>query len=136
MLLRTYGSKLQSVELNFDSKALNEIGFRRDHQAAFDREEFLASHTLVSEHPLTADAEGLVHDEVEQEVLARLQAAVEGVLSSREAGDVVLVESEQGVDYPKTRQAQKNVVIEGENRLHFKVHVDPPLRLGVYRPNA
>jgi hypothetical protein len=135
MLLRPYGSRFQSVELNFDSKALNEIGFRRDHQAAFDREEFLAGHTRASEHALTAEAEGWVHDEVEQEVLARLRAAVEAVLEQRGDDGIVVVESD-GADYPKTRQATSNKVVEGENRLYFKVHVDPPLRLGVYRPNA
>ena len=48
MLLRRYGSRLQSVELNFDSKALNEIGFRRDHAVALDPDEFLATHTRVA----------------------------------------------------------------------------------------
>ena len=44
-----------------------------------------------------------------------------------------MVESEQGVDYPKTHTLQKTVVIEGENRFHFTTTVQPPLRLGVYR---
>lgn len=133
MLLRRYGSRLQSVELNFDSKALNEIGFRRDHAVALDPDEFLAAHTRVAGHSLTAEAEGDVHDEVESEVLARLEAQVRAVLEDLADGDVVLVESE-GTTYPKTRQATRNVVREGENRLHFRVHVDPPLELGVYRP--
>ena len=30
MIFRLYGNTYHSVELNFDSKALNEIGFRRD----------------------------------------------------------------------------------------------------------
>ena len=40
MILRRYGKTFESVELNFDSKALNEIGFRRDREQSFDAEEF------------------------------------------------------------------------------------------------
>ena len=103
---------------------------------ALDREEFLAGHTRISGHDLTAEAEGDVHDEVETEVLRRLEAAVREIQAGLAEGDVILVESEQGGTYPKTRQVTRTVVREGENRLHFRVHVDPPLKLGVYRPGA
>ena len=136
MLLRAYGSNLQSVELNFDAKALNEIAFRRDHQLSLDREEFLAGHTRIAGHDLTAEAEGDVHDEVEREVLRQLEASVREVQAGLAEGEVILVESEQGGSWPKTRQATRTVVQEGENRLHFRVKVDPPLKLGVYRPGA
>jgi UDP-N-acetyl-D-mannosaminuronate dehydrogenase len=127
---------LQSVELNFDSKALNEVSFRRDHQLVVDRDEFLASHARIEGHALTAEAEGDVHDEVEQEALRQLEAQVHSILDGLAEGDVVLVESEQGGTYPKTRQTTRNVIREGENRLHFRVHIDPPLALGVYRSSA
>jgi hypothetical protein len=135
MLLRAYGSRLHTVELNFDSKALNEIGFRRDHGTSFDRESFLADHERVSLHEFTAEAEGYVHDEVETQALARLEEHVRSALAELGEAELIVVESE-GADYPKTRQTTRNVVLEGENRLHFKVHVDPPLRLGVYRAKA
>ena len=54
MILRRYGTTMQSVETNFDSKAFTEIGFRRDH--AFSApDDFLARHERVSGHLLEAD---------------------------------------------------------------------------------
>ena len=50
------------------------------------------------------------------------------------AGDgVVVVQSEQGVDYPKTRHTQTTQVVGGANRLYFRFTVEPPLRVAVYR---
>ena len=86
MILRRYGRSVQSVEPNFDSKALTEIGFRRNQALTIPGDD-----------------------------------------------EYLLVMSEQGVDYPKTRSEQKNVIVEGENRLYFYVGVDPPLRIGRYR---
>lgn len=134
MILRRYGARLQSVELNFDAKALNEIAFRRDHEASFDWDDFVASHSRIAGHELAAEAVGDVHDEVERAVLAKLEARIREVTAGLEEGDVVVVESERGVDYPKTRQATRTVTGDGDNRLHFRVLVDPPLTLGVYRP--
>lgn len=134
MLLRRYGSRYQSVELNFDAHALNEISFRRDHQTAWEVEEFESAFTRTSGHALEAVAEGAVHDEVETAALDDLQAQVEAVLGGLAEGEVAVVESESGVDYPKTRQATRNVIVEGENRLHFTVSISPPLQIGVYRP--
>lgn len=134
MLMRRYGSRLQSVELNFDSKALNEIAFRRDNQVALDWDEFEASHTRVEGHTLAAEAEGDVHDEVEQAVLADLEDRIHRIAADLREGDVLVVENQMGSDYPKTRQATRTLVQGGDNRLHFRVHVDPPLQLGVYRP--
>jgi len=51
-------------------------------------------------------------------------------------GEVLLVESEQGSDYPKTRDEKKNVVVEGVNKLYFEWRVEPALRLGVFRKNS
>ena len=136
MLLRRYGSRLHSVVLNFDSKALNEIGFRRDNETSFEVEEFESTFERVVGHAFTAEAEGDVHDEVEREVLERLEAQVMGVLDELKEGEVAVIESEQGGTYPKTRQATRNVVKEGVNRLHFTVSIDPPLLLAVHRRSA
>lgn len=136
MLLRRYGSRYQSVELNFDSNALNEIAFRRDHRVSHSAEEFDDSYTRVREHALEAEAEGSVHTEVEAAALDDLEAQVMAILEGLGDDEVAVVESEAGVDWPKTRQDTHNVVIEGENRLHFTVHVAPPLRIGVYRQGA
>ncbi len=136
MLLRRYGSRLHSVVLNFDSKALNEIGFRRDNVTSFEADEFEATFERVAGHSFTAQAEGDVHDEVERAVLDQLEAKVMGVLDGLNEDEVAVIESEQGGTYPKTRQVTRNVVKESLNRLHFTVSIDPPLLLAVHRRSA
>lgn len=133
MLLRRYGSTVQSVETNFDARALNEIGFRRDQRWSLPWPEFEASYTRVEGGDISADSEGWVQDEAEQELLRVLEARLQERLASLGPDEVLLVESEQGNDYPKTRDEKKTVPVEGENRLHFTWRVDPPLRVGVYR---
>lgn len=132
MILRRYGTAYHSVVPHFESKALNEIGFRRDHDISIPVEEFEADWVQVSEHALDARAEGPVQDEAEQELLADL---LEQLTALEEAGEdeALVVESEQGKDWPKSRHEQKNVIVEGENRLYFHLRVEPPLRVGVYR---
>jgi hypothetical protein len=44
-----------------------------------------------------------------------------------------VVENDQGHDWPKTKQKTTNVIVEGENRLHFNYSVAPPLRISVRR---
>ena len=133
MILRRYGNSVQSVVLNFDSRALTEIGFRRDHGISHPAEEFFASHERVHSHELAVTAEGYVQDEVEQLLLEDLEGRVLRLEQELSEDEFLLVESEQGVDYPKTRTVQKTVVREGENRLHFTITVHPPLRMGAYR---
>ena len=72
MILRRYGTNMQSVETNFDSKAFTEIGFRRDHAYSSLADEFLDGHERISEHLLEAESEGDVQDEVESAMLQRL----------------------------------------------------------------
>ena len=136
MLLRRYGSTVQSVETNFDARALNEVGFRRDQQWSLPWEEFVSSHTRISGHEITAEAEGWVQDEAEQKLLEVLLARLDALRSQLGADEVLMVESEQGNDYPKTRDEKKNLVVEGENKLYFTWRVDPPLRVGVYRKGS
>jgi hypothetical protein len=133
MIARRYGNSIHSVELNFDSKALTEIGFRRDRVFSESEEGFREAYALVETYDLAAEAAGDVQDEVEQKAIADLERQVRDIEARLAEGDLLLVESEQGVDYPKTRTDQKNVLVEGENRLHFTIRVDPPLRLGRYR---
>ena len=138
MILRRYGTTIQSVETNFDSKALTEIGFRRDRAYSAPADEFFSRHERISQHLLEAEAEGDVQDEVESEMLQRLLRQlleIEGELAENE---LLVVESEQGQDYPKTRSQQKTVVVEGENRLYFHSTMSPPLKVAVFkaRPDA
>lgn len=132
MILRRYGVAYHSVVTNFDSKALTEIGFRRDGRVQIPAEEFEARYEKVQTHELEATAEGHVHDHVEQTALDRLEADLEAILADLGDDEVAVVESE-GVDQAKTRAVQKNVILKGENRLHFTVRVEPPLRIGAYR---
>ena len=133
MILRRYGTTIQSVEPNFDSKAFTEIAFVRDHQVSTPGDEFFQAHEKLSEHGLTAQAEGDVQDEVESVMLDDLLAQLSGLHESLEESQVLFIESKQGNDYPKTKTRQKNIVVEGENRLYFYSSIDLPLRVGVYR---
>ena len=132
MILRRYGTTIQSVVTNFDSKAFTEIGFRREQQfAAYD--DFLSNYERVSEHALVAESEGNVQDEAESALLEDLLAQLGELNAALGEREYLLVGSEQGRDYPKTRTRQKSVVVDGENRLRFYATVDPPLHVAVLR---
>ena len=133
MILRRYGTTLRSVETNFDSKALTEIGFRRDHAFSVPADDFLPGHERVSGHLLAAESEGDVQDEVESAMLQQLLDQLLRIEDDLAEDELVVVESEQGQDYPKTRTRQKNVVVDGENRLYFHSSVSPPLKVAVFR---
>lgn len=133
MILKRYGTALHSVELNFDANALTEIGFRRDREHSVPVEEFRDAWTQVEEYALDGAEEGWVQTEVEKKMLDHLVADIEEILAGMEAGEVLLVESEQGIDYPKARGSHKVVVEGGENRKFFRSWVEPPLRMGRYR---
>jgi hypothetical protein len=133
MILIRAGSTLQSVDINFNPRALNEIGFRRNRQDRFEDEEFASEYERVEVRELSASADGDVHDEVEGAVLADLEEAVKALEAARSDDELLVVESEAGVDYPKTRTDETTRVVEGRNRLHFAVRIEPPLKMGIYR---
>jgi len=133
MILKKYGSSLHSVDINFDARAMTEIGFRRNHETSIPVDEFEDRYVRDELLELTAEVQGAVQDEAEVGVLAELRTQVEALNAALEAGQVLLIESEQGNDYPKTRDDKKNVIADGENRLHFVWRIDPPLRIGRYR---
>ena len=136
MIFKRYGTAYQSVETNFDSKALNEISFRRDRQASFPADDLEGRYEPQGTHELVSEAEGDVQDETEALLLERLKEQLDQIVSGLDEGWIVVVENEQGHDYPKTRQKTSNVIVEGENRLHFRYTVAPPLRVSVYRPRS
>ena len=133
MLLRRYGTTMQSVVPNFDPRAMTEISFRRDREHSMPVEEFEQSYTKVREESLEGESEGPVQTEAEAALLDHLQERLEELLASLGNDEVLLVESEQGVDYPKLRDRKQGIIVEGENRLYFHWRVDPPLRVGIYR---
>lgn len=136
MIVRRYGTTVQSVELNFDSRALTEIGFRRDRDWSSSTEDFERDFESVEEFALEATAEGDVQDTTEQSLLDQLETRVRELEEALDEHEILCIESEQGQDYPKTRQKTRTVVVEGENRLHFEAWVEPPLRLARYRRRA
>ncbi len=102
MILRRYGTTIQSVEAKFDSKAFTEVGFRRDHAFSCPTDDFLDRHDRISEHLLDAESEGEVQDEVEAAMLAKGQSEVPAGVD----GTVELGGNRHGADHgtPKTCQ--------------------------------
>ncbi|GMR12064.1 MAG: hypothetical protein BMS9Abin29_0251 [Gemmatimonadota bacterium] len=133
MIVRRYGENIESVEIAFDPNALNEIAFRRSRAFSMSTDQFQAGYVPVEDYSLTSEAEGPVHGETERALLDGLEAQIAEIRDALGEGEVLMVESQQGVDYPKTRGRQSNVVVDGENRLYFYASVDPPLRMVRYR---
>lgn len=132
MIFRKYGKTYHSVVPNFDSRAMTEVGFQKSGDESIETAEFEAKYERVDGRELTASASGAVQDEVEREMLEQLRAQL--LELEQNAGDAVLVvESEPGKDYPKTREKTTTTVVGVENRLHFEWTVEPPLRVGIYR---
>ena len=132
MILRKYGSSVHSVDSNFDSRAMNEIGFQKNGKLSMTVEEFEQKYVRSGGHELTASADGLVQNEAETRVLHSLREQLEQLVGSLGPGQVLLVESEQGKDYPKSRERQRTIVVGTDNKLHFMRTIDPPLKIGVY----
>ncbi|MGB1656626.1 MAG: hypothetical protein ACPHQP_01055 [Longimicrobiales bacterium] len=129
-----YGNNFQSVSFEFEAKALNEVGFRRDRESTFPVDDLAEGYDLLETVEMTAEAEGDVQSETEQLLLDRLKEQAQAAVDSLPEGGIAVVANERGGrDQPKPRQTIGNVVVEGENRLHFTYHVDPPLRLELYR---
>jgi hypothetical protein len=133
MIFRRYGTSFQSVETNFDSKALNEIGFRRSNEESIPADGFDEAYPVVTSHELMAEAEGEEQDRTEAVLLERLLARLKELDGALGGGEILVVENDQGHDWPKTKQTISNVVVEGENRLHFHYTVAPPLKVTVRR---
>ena len=132
MIFRKYGKSYHSVNPSFDSRAMTEIGFQKSGEESVEAESFEAGYERVDGRELTATAEGSVQDVVEKEMLEALRRQLLELEQS--AGDAVLViESEPGKDYPKTREKTTTQARGTENKLYFQRYVDPPLRVGVYR---
>lgn len=110
---------------------MNEIGFRKTGES-MPWEEFTAKYERSAGHELTCSAEGEVQTEAEERMLADLRDQLNKLEATLGAGRVLLVESEQGKDYPKMREKQRTIVVGAENRLYFERSIDPPLRVAIY----
>lgn len=132
MIVKQFGKKVESVRPNFDSRAMTEIGFMRDREYSEPVDDFHASYEKREAHELTAATEGPVQGEAEEKLLSSLEEQLLAAETSLPTDSVIYIESEQGVDFPKTRHTQTTTVVEGSNRLHFRFTVEPPLRVAVY----
>lgn len=134
MIFRRYGATYESVQTDFDAKALNEISFRRDRARSVPADQFEAAYETVEVVELAEAAQGPVQSHTEQQMLDQLKARIDALLSGLTDGHVLVVENEPGHDHPKPRQVTKNVVEHGENRLRFEYTMAPSLRVSVRRP--
>lgn len=134
MILRQYGTSYQSVETNFNSTAMTEVGFRRDREFTISVEDFENGYEKVSESELVAEASGSVQGEVEEEVLSKLEASLRAAADGLEEGHVLVVLNDRD-DQPKTRERRETVAVAGETRFQFHWWIDPPLRVAVFRPS-
>lgn len=136
MIFKRYGTTYQSVDPHFDSKALSEVGFRRNQQESFPAEELESRYQPGEVHELLAEADGDVQDETEQDLLDQLLERLEALGADLGPGGILVVENEGGHDHPKTQQKISNVVVAGENRLRFHYTIAPALRVRIYRPRG
>lgn len=133
MILRKYGKSYHSVTPNFDSRAMTEIGFQKSGEHSLEVGEFEAAYERVDGRELTALAEGVVQDQVEKEMLESLRQQLVELERGLDGDSVVVIESEQGKDYPKTREKTTTTPVGNENRMRFQRYIEPPLRVAVYR---
>ena len=136
MILRRYGESFHSVEPDFDPRAMNEVGFRRDRVFSITVDELSQSYEAGEVHDLVAEAEGPVQTEAETAVLIDLEAQLSALVDGLGEDGVVVVESEPGQNYPKMKETRSNVSVDGENKFHFRRYVEPPLKVRVYAKRA
>jgi len=134
MILRRYGSNVQSVRPNFDARAMTEIGFMRTPDIQMAADEFETAYDRLDVRELSATANGDVQGEVEEAVLAQLSDQLSALEHEQADKRVLVVENRPGLDPPKTRCTQTTRVVEGTNKLHFEYTIEPPLKVGVYEP--
>jgi hypothetical protein len=132
-VFRRYGSTYQSVSFEFEGNALNEVGFRRTRETSIPVDDFESGYELIETVELTSEAEGAVQSETEQLLLDRLLEKAQVAIESLPVAGIAIVENEGGRDQPKPRQKISNVIVRGENKLHFNYRIDPPLRISSYR---
>ena len=137
MILRRYDKTVESVEIAFSSVALTPVGWRRDRALSMSLDQFRDGYEPVREHHLSAEAEGPVQIEVENALLADLEAQMRALDARLEpGGEVLFIENQRGVDETRAHEKRKDVIVDGENKFYFSWWLDPPLRVGVYRKRA
>jgi len=127
MIIRRYGTRYHSVTLDFDPAAMTEVGFRRDNEQQWTVADFEDQYELVREEELIADATDTVQEQAERKMLVALKGLFDPVHDSLDEGQLLSIQSERGVDYPRTRYDRST---KGEQ--DFTYTLDRPLRLGIW----
>ena len=133
MIVRRFGGTVGAVAPDFHATAFNELQFVRRPGLSLPWEEFEASFERTGGLALDSETEGRVKLEVETALLRLLEERIGEAERALRPDELLLVESRPGHDYPRTHEHTETLVEGGHNRLHFYYHIDPPLRLGVYR---
>lgn len=136
MIVRRMGRNFTSVEPAFDARAFNALTFAPTDAFSCDPEELEARYERIEGREFTGRAEGRVQLEVEEVLLQDLAAQLAAADAALEAGELLVMENQPGVDFPRLHERTETIVEAGENRFRFAWWVDPPLRFGVYRPRA
>jgi hypothetical protein len=133
MIFKKYGTSYHSVTPNFDSRAMTEVGFQKSGEESVPVSEFEQQYELEETRELTATADGDVQDRVEKELLESLRKQLLDLEQTAGGQSVLVIASEAGKDYPKTREKTSMKVVGHDNKLHFQRSIDPPLRVAIYR---
>jgi hypothetical protein len=134
MILKKYGNTYHSVTPNFDSRAMTEVGFQKSGEQSLTAAELEEQYQAAETRELTASAEGDVQDVVEKKLLESLRSQLVEFERALDGGALLVIASEPGKDYPKSREKTTSKLVGHDNRLHFQRSIDPPLRVAVYRP--
>ncbi len=133
MIVQRIGRAVGAVVPDFHATAFNELRFVRRSGFSLSWEEFAATYERTGGLALDAETEGHVQLEVEAALLEELARRIAEAERALGPDELLLIESLPGRDYPRTHEHTETIVEEGRNRFHFYYHIDPPLRLGVYR---
>ncbi len=136
VIYKRYGTSYQSVDIDFDAKAINDFGFRRNRKNSFPVDELESRYQAIETVELLSEAEGSVQTETLQLLLDRLEEMIVALGARLPEGGILVMENQSGHDYPKARQDTKNVIEEGENRLHFLYTMSPAARIALYAPTG
>ncbi len=132
MIVRRYGKNIQSVTPNFDAHAMTEVGFVRG-EWSMGADEFEQQYVRKGGREITSTSQGQVQNQVERAVLEVLREQLAAFEASLGEDELLMIEDEPGVHYPKTRGRQLTAAASGPNRVSFEYTIDPPLHVGVYR---
>ncbi len=133
MIVRRFGGTVGAVAPDFHATAFNELQFVRRPGFAMAWDDFVANYERTGGLALDTETEGHVQIEVETALLNALAARIAEAERALGTDELLLVESLPGHDYPRTHEHTETFVEQGRNRLHFYYHIDPPLKLGIFR---